>query len=623
MKITKILALLLALLMCLSFVACNDDTTQADSETETQAVSDTSADDKNGDDATDDGDGDELDLGGNLGEKLPDGRVIYFEDFQKYSNTTDNSALSTLGWKKMTVQEDKVMDESDVKFDFENGRLHVNTWNVGDAAVPGHSFYAIPQLNDEIMSTLTAGGYTLQYDIAFTHDIANANALSSIVINFSENNWTDAAVRASGTGLFENITAGKAYALGNSGIAATGNTAASSISGALLNEAPGATAPLLNLSVTVRLQVDPEKGPIFYVKKSTDPDTAFVKVGETVMGNGYVGWVAAASKAVALHNCGGLNAYYDNILVYSGLGECPVTIVPDNFSGSSTEQQAGNGTIYYFEDFDYASSFENNVMDVNTVNGISTQLMQDLGITCVNDGGLTTYMWIDDGRLMISNFSGFEGDTRTKDTNGVYSFFKIASLDDAVKMASLYNDKFTIQYDIAYGCKNVDGDSTNTLERDTASWAAMFDIILNMDGDDGVACGVAAGGYVRLDYLTTEASGTTNELLTDVSLMNRGQVLGNKLRESDVGAITVRIVVDPQTNTIKLYAKTAVMSDFVLAGTTSTLSDGYDSLVAATSQSIGFALQYGNNALLDNLIVYSGDENPPATDNQDNYYTAQ
>ena len=65
------------------------------------------------------------------------------------------------------------------------------------------------------------------------------------------------------------------------------------------------------------------------------------------------------------------------------------------------------------------------------------------------------------------------------------------------------------------------------------------------------------------------------------------------------------------------------MSDFVLAGTTSTLSDGYNSLVAATSQSIGFALQYGNNALLDNLIVYSGDENPPATDNQDNYYKAQ
>ena len=260
-------------------------------------------------------------------------------------------------------------------------------------------------------------------------------------------------------------------------------------------------------------------------------------------------------------------------------------------------------------------------MDVNTVNGISTQLMQDLGMTCVSDGGLTTYMWIDNGRLMMSSFSGFAGDTREKDTTGKYSFFKIAALDDAVKMAALYNEKFTIQYDIAYGWKDVNGDGVADI--DTASWAAMFDMILNMDGANGVACGVSAGGHVRLDYLTTTGSGTTNELLTDVSLLNRGQVLGKKLREGDVGAITVRIVVDPTTDTIKIYAKTAVMSEFVLAGATSVLSDGYDSLVAATSNSIGFALQYGNNALLDNLIVYSGDENPPETDNQDNYYKAQ
>lgn len=278
MKTTKFLALLLAVIMCLSFIACDNGTTTADSETETQADTNKSSSDSesndngggNGDESEGEGEGD--------GTKLPDGQVIYFEDFQKYSNTTDNSALATLNWKKLTVEADKVMGESDVKFDFENGRLHVNTWNVGDATVPGHSFYAISQLNDEVMQTLAPGGYTLQYDIAFTHDIANANALSSIVINFSENNWTDAAVRPSGGGLFENVTAGKAYALGNTGIAATGNTATSSLSGVLVNQAPGQTAPLLNLSVTVRLQVDPEKGPIFYVKKSTDPDTSFVKV---------------------------------------------------------------------------------------------------------------------------------------------------------------------------------------------------------------------------------------------------------------------------------------------------------------------------------------------------------
>ena len=83
MKTTKFLALLLAVIMCLSVVACNDDTTTADSETETQAVSDTSADTQAKDTDSDDDDGDgDLVLGGDFsGEKLPDGQVIYFEDF--------------------------------------------------------------------------------------------------------------------------------------------------------------------------------------------------------------------------------------------------------------------------------------------------------------------------------------------------------------------------------------------------------------------------------------------------------------------------------------------------------------------------------------------------------------
>ena len=621
MKVTKILSLVLAMIMCLSFVACNNGTTTVDSETETQAITDKASTDSETNDTEG---GDDLlgELGGdNDGEKLPDGQVIYFEDFQNYSNTTDNSALTTLGWRKMTVDADKVMGEADVKFDFENGRLHVNSWNSGDA-IPGHAFYAITQANDDVMKTLMPGGYTLRYDIAYTPDLSGAkNALTSIIMDINENSWTDAAFLPNGVGLYENVTTGKAYKL-NSNSIAVGNTLESSISGVLLNKAPdNNTIPMLNVSVTIMVKVDPTKGPIYYVKKSADPDTAFVKIGEAVMDNGYVGWMAAASRALALHTCKGLNAYYDNVLVYSGLGDCPVTIVPDNFSGSTAGQEAGNGKIYYFEDFNLEDSFANNVMRLDIVEGTSEQLMQDLGITCVSDGGLTTYMWIDSGRLLISNFSGYEGDNRVKDTTGKYSFFKIAALDDAVKMAALYNEKFTIQYDIAYGCKDVNGDGA--LDIDTASWAAMFDIILNMDGANGAACGISAGGFVRLDYLTTDNAGTTNELLTDVSLMNRGQVLGNKLRESDVGAITVRIVVDPATNTIKLYAKTAGMSEFVLAGTTSALSDGYDSLVAATSQSIGFALQYGNNALLDNLIVYSGEDNPPATDNQDNYYKAQ
>lgn len=156
-----------------------------------------------------------------------------------------------------------------------------------------------------------------------------------------------------------------------------------------------------------------------------------------------------------------------------------------------------------------------------------------------------------------------------------------------------------------------------------AAWEAMLDIILNMDGASGTACGIITGGGVRLDYLTTDEMGTTNKLLTDASLMNQGTVIGKKLRERDVGALTIRIEVDPKKDTVTMYVKTANMNDFIVAATTSTTSEGYSSLVVATSNSIGFAIQYGANVLLDNLIVYSGYGNPLAIDNQENYYKAQ
>ena len=197
--------------------------------------------------------------------------------------------------------------------------------------------------------------------------------------------------------------------------------------------------------------------------------------------------------------------------------------------------------------------------------------MQKLGITCVSDGGLTNYMWMDNGRLLISNYSGYEGDTREKDTTGKYSFFKIAGLDDAVKMAELCGNKYTVQYDVTYGWKDVVPNSGG-LEQDMASWEAMLDIILNMDGAGGTACGIITGGGVRLDYLTTDEMGTTNKLLTDASLMNQGTVIGKKLRERDVGALTIRIEVDPKKDTVTMYVKTANMNDFIVAATTSTTS---------------------------------------------------
>ena len=87
MKSTKILALLLVVVMSLSFVSCGGLFGGEESDTETQTVTDSESKETETEKVTDEEneeDEDFGDLGGDTeGEKLPDGQVIYFEDFQK------------------------------------------------------------------------------------------------------------------------------------------------------------------------------------------------------------------------------------------------------------------------------------------------------------------------------------------------------------------------------------------------------------------------------------------------------------------------------------------------------------------------------------------------------------
>ena len=558
------------------------------------------------------------------GNGAPDiSKVFYYENFNDYENSFENNIMNVNtvnGISAELMQDLGITCVSDGGLTtymwIDNGRLMMSSFSgfAGDTrekdTTGKYSFFKIAALDDAVkMAALYNEKFTIQYDIAYgckdvngdgalDIDTASWAAMFDIILNMDGANGVACGVAAGGHVRLDYLT--------TEGTTVT-NTILTDVS--LLNRGQALGRSLRESDVgaiTVRIDVDPETHTIqLYAKLPAT--NYFTLVGTTsTTSAGYDSLVAATSQSIGFALQYGNNALLDNLIVYRG---------------TSVENVTNDGKIYYFEDFDYENSFENNIMKVDTVNGISTQLMQELGITCVSDGGMTTYMWIDDGRLMMSSFSLFEGDNREMDTAGKHSFFKIAALDDAVKMASLYDDKFTIQYDITYGFKDVDPNNS-AIERNTASWAAMFNMILNMDGANGTACGVGVGGFVRLDYLTTTDAGTTNQLLTDTSLYNRGQALSTDLREP-VGAITVRIVVDPDTNTIKLYAKMSNMLDFFFVAATSTTSAGYDSLVAATSQSIGFALQYGNNALLDNLVVYSGEGNPPATDNVNNYYQAQ
>ncbi len=599
MKFTRIIALVLAMLMCLAFVACTaEEAVETDTES---AATDTKAPetDPNETDPDDDDDDDDDDDGESLKVKTyEDGTVIYFNDFQKYSDTTDHSALTALGWDKQTVEEDGAHGEVDAEFDFENGRLHVNTY--ADSNADGkHGFYAIPELNHEKMESVFLNGYTLQYDIAFTPDISNNNSLCSFITNYASGiNWSEFSVRPGGTALYETLSGGTSYEMLSGG----GKTIS-------LTNMFGTT--LLNKSFTVRVQNDPDVGVAVYMKESNQPDTSFVKIAAASnMTPGYVAWSTALSNAIVLHTCHRFNAYLDNILVYTGTGATPdsVTITPDNFSGSSNVVY-GDGTIYYYEDFNDDNTYSDGVMVPATLANDSAAVAQRYGITVTSaDDHMTPSFWIDDGRLMISTFTGITGDERVKDTAGGFAFFTLEALKNSQLQSQIYSNKFTIQYDIAYSCR---GAGETALAYDTASWSANLITLMNMDGTSGTACGLAAGGYVRLEYFTDKVGA----ILTEENMFVRGKGLSNKLRESDVGTITVRIQVDPEANTIKLYGKTGTMTQFELLAETSATSAGYAAMSAATSKLIGFGVQYGNNAMLDNLLIYSGHGDAPDTSN--------
>ena len=544
------------------------------------------------------------------GSGAPDiANVFYYENFNDYENSFENNVmdLNTVSGISEELMADLgitcVSDGGLVNYMWiDSGRLLISNFSgyEGDTRVKDtsgkYSFFKIDALDDAAkMASLYGDKFTIQYDVAYGNkdvvpgsggleqDIASWASMLDIILNMDGANGVACGVSAGGFLRFDYLSTNAEGVTTDKLLIDESLFARGKVFGNKLRENDVG-------AITVRIDVDPETNAVqVYAKLPTHNVFTLIATASTTS-DGYSDLVNATSKSIGLALQYGTNAFLDNLIVYRGV---------------SVKNGADGGKVYYSEDFDFANSFENNIMDVNTVNDISAQLMQELGITCVSDGGMTNYMWIDNGRLMISSFSNFTGDTRAKNTTGEYSFFKIDALDDAVKMAELYGDTFTVQYDLTYGFADVDSAKSGN-ERDTATWNSMFDVILNMDGANGTACGVGVGGFARLDYLTTVDGVTTNAVLTDDSLYVRGKALDVDLREHR-GGITVRIVVDPDTNLIKMYAKKDNMIDFFFVGATSVASEGYESLASATSQSIGFALQYGNNVLLDNLIVYSGD----------------
>lgn len=279
-----------------------------------------------------------------------EGLIVFYEDFNSYANNTDTAAvLEAIGWTRLTKEANGVYKETDSEFSIVDGRLYYDNYKTddekaaltaaGDTRVFGEDgYYGINMLNDEYMRPVSAGKYTLQYDLEYI-DSASNSRYAVIITELSSDGqcYNSFHFRIGGYGnnqchfygawkthdAFD--AAVDCYAATQAASEEEAATKGNPISFKLLgkyNDKTNEPRMFANIPVTIKVQWDPEAGPHTYMKTATM--TEFVKISEPSVnadGGMYIGW---EGWAVALKIGAAIDGYIDNICIWTGWDEKPV-----------------------------------------------------------------------------------------------------------------------------------------------------------------------------------------------------------------------------------------------------------------------------------------------------------
>ena len=267
------------------------------------------------------------DEGSSASDKVPDGTLLYFEDFEKYKNLSNTEIANRIGWKELGVEDGAYYDitaELSIKDFGSNKKLYVQ--NNFDGAKDSY----VQILSAKQIGCFTEGSYTLQYDLEY----ADANASDryiTIVTDYASGYYNSFHLRNNGRANHECHLSGAWYPLDIPGsCTASGdeadaeNTVAYKLLGA---EFDSKIQLLSGLSVTIRYVTDRENG-----------NSVYMRVNDTEGGSGE--WVLVsrysdASEAALLDSAlrgygitlkvgGRQNGYIDNIMIWSGTAESPI-----------------------------------------------------------------------------------------------------------------------------------------------------------------------------------------------------------------------------------------------------------------------------------------------------------
>ena len=257
---------------------------------------------------------------------VPEGLMVFFEDFDSYVNTEGNDAVMALiGWKIRNISDGALTDNTGV-FSIENGALKYINYN--DGAIEGKDSYVLIRDSD-YMAPCAQGSYTVQYDVKYIGS-KNSERYAVIILNYDGyNSYNSAHIRIAGSGNNQvrffgtwshYESPGEYYAADK-----TDGDGSSSIIYKLTGANYDSTVyALKDKWLSIRYQASYNEGPTVYIRDNSQAGADFVCVSKADSNAaGFLYWGEIESYAVALKLGATIDGYLDNVAIWTGLGDMP------------------------------------------------------------------------------------------------------------------------------------------------------------------------------------------------------------------------------------------------------------------------------------------------------------
>lgn len=258
---------------------------------------------------------------------IPEGTMVYFENFDSYADTADSAAVAQLlGWQIRNIADGALTDNT-TKYSIESGALKLVNYDGGN--IDGKDSY-IQITTNEYMAAACQGDYTIQYDIKYTATKTNDRYIVLVANYDGYNSYNTCHLRVYGSANNQPRFLGAWYAYDLKGsdfysADQDDSDGTTSVLKKLTGQDFDKNVPaLLDKSITIRYQANYNEGPTVYMRDNSQPGAEFVCVSKPdISASGTYYWNALEAYALCLKTGAAIDGYVDNIAVWTGLGDMP------------------------------------------------------------------------------------------------------------------------------------------------------------------------------------------------------------------------------------------------------------------------------------------------------------